>query len=305
MKTAKLNQEWIDINQSIPVPKIDFINKKYLDIAYGYTSPLQTMDLYIPNEGEKPYPLVINVHGGGFMFCDKRDWHLYPLFYALERGFAVASINYRLSPQCRFPEHIHDVKMSIRFLKAFAEQYDIDKKNVFLWGTSAGGNMVSMVGTTWKSRLLEDLSMGYPSELCDVRGIAALCPLINMNTYQREMKALIGMEDDRIRRMAAMFHSYFGFIPGENDPRLDEASADYYSLCDIPPFYLQHGTHDWAVPASQSIAFAEAIQKVGKKDFVLDLIEGAGHAGGGPEFLERKNIIPIIAFFEKNKLMDR
>lgn len=76
--------EWISLSNEKVVPQIDWIKNKKLDIRYG-DHELQKLDVYLP-EGEGPFPVVVLVHGGGFAFCDKRDWHLYPGFFALQEG---------------------------------------------------------------------------------------------------------------------------------------------------------------------------------------------------------------------------
>lgn len=117
------------------------------DVAYAELSEAQKLDLYVPETGEAPYPLVIYIHGGAFMMGDKAMSanELDPLINA---GFAVASLNYRLSGEALFPAQVHDVKAAVRWLRANAETYGIDPDNFAAWGASAGGNLVAMLGTT-------------------------------------------------------------------------------------------------------------------------------------------------------------
>ena len=102
------------------MPRVDWIREKKLDVAYG-GDPLQKMDIYYPNEVQKEsYPVVILVHGGGFAMCDKRDWHVYPGFHALGRGFALVSVNYRLVPQVSYPAESDDLKRAVLYLRKHA-----------------------------------------------------------------------------------------------------------------------------------------------------------------------------------------
>lgn len=138
VRDAKFVPQWVDLTQEYPAPLFGHITRQYLNLSYG-GHPLQAVDLYLPEEGKPPFPMLILVHGGGFSRCDKRDLSVYPGFYALREGFALASVNYRLVPEYRFPCQIHDVKAAIRFLKGHAGEYGLDPRSFFLYGDSVGG----------------------------------------------------------------------------------------------------------------------------------------------------------------------
>ena len=98
------------------------------DLAYASVSETQKLDLYIP-EGTGPFPVVIMVHGGGFMFGDKADgMGLTGVDQLLAAGYAVASINYRLSGEAQYPAQIFDAKAAVRFLRANAETYNLNSE---------------------------------------------------------------------------------------------------------------------------------------------------------------------------------
>ncbi len=150
IRDAKFVDGWMNMKPRVPVPIIDHVKQKFLDVPYGEHA-LQKLDIYLPETNNLKHPVMVIVHGGGFSACDKRDWHLYPGFYGLREGFAVVSVNYRLAPAFKFPAQPHDLKAALRFLKKNADKYHLDPENVFLWGTSAGGNLVSLVGNTLKT----------------------------------------------------------------------------------------------------------------------------------------------------------
>lgn len=113
----------------LPFADIEHIANKHLDMAYASTSEFQKLDLYLP-EGEAPiggWPLLVFVHGGAWMMCDKRDIQLNPPLRLLKEEIAVASINYRLSSEAKFPAQIHDVKTALRCLKARAREFESRK----------------------------------------------------------------------------------------------------------------------------------------------------------------------------------
>ncbi len=82
---------------------VGLVQRKKLDLTYANLSPAQTLDIYWPDETREPYPVIVHFHGGAFMAGDKRDVQLKPELAALERGYAVVSINYRMSGEAIFP----------------------------------------------------------------------------------------------------------------------------------------------------------------------------------------------------------
>src|SRR5687768_12543691 len=114
----------------------------------------QSLDLFIPAgaTADKPLPLVVWIHGGGWRQGDKARCLALPL---LAHGYAVASINYRLSGEAQFPAQIHDCKAAIRWLRANAKEHGIDADRIGVWGSSAGGHLVALLGTSGDVKELE------------------------------------------------------------------------------------------------------------------------------------------------------
>ena len=137
------------------------VDPSFIDLAYADQSEAQKLDLYLPTTGDGPFPVVMMVHGGGFMFGDKADGAgLTGVDQLLEAGYAVASINYRLSGEATWPAQIYDAKAAVRFLRANAAQYNLDPERFGAWGASAGGNLVAMLGTTCDVTELEGADLG-------------------------------------------------------------------------------------------------------------------------------------------------
>lgn len=277
--------EWVTVTDEKVVPKIDWIKHKKLDVPYG-DHDLQKLDVYLP-EGEGPFPVVVLVHGGGFAYCDKRDWHLYPGFFALQEGFALVSVNYRLLPGIKRMDPIDDLAAAVAFIKDNAEDFNLDVENFFLYGTSAGGNLVSQVG-------LRTAAKGEP-----VSGVAALCPLLDFSNQSAFMEIFEAIAPEYIQLNRQVMLAYLGFDPAQDIEAAKEANIDHVLTEKAPPFYIQHGTMDPAVPVEQSINFARSLkEKIGEEKVVLDLMPETGHAGGGSEFLEQEHVQPILAFFK-------
>lgn len=293
MAIKGLNPEWMEQQKGKnPVAKIGWIRRKTLDIPYAQDGELQRLDIYLPDTEQAVYPVIVNVHGGGWMVCDKRDFHLYPTMYALQRGYAVMAVNYRLSPEVRYPEHIADVLKALEWLGENGAQYHLDTKRVFLWGTSAGGNTVLQIGC--KQGVLAR------TDTCDIRGIAALCPAV-------DGERLGGVS----KKLPYVLWTYFtrkkltrDVLGGKEHSRTLRPLMDVrrYLAHGIAPVYLQHGMLDYGVPYAAAQDLAQLLEKqLPPQDFVFDSLQGAGHAGGGPDFFLEKNVQPILDFFDRHQ----
>ena len=110
------------------------------------------LDLYLPAKADHALPVIVWIHGGGWPGGSKEGCPAVPF---VAKGYAVASINYRLSQHAVFPAQIEDCKAAIRWLRANAEKYDLDPKRIGVWGASAGGHLVALLGTSGGERELE------------------------------------------------------------------------------------------------------------------------------------------------------
>ena len=129
-----------------PMADISWVKRKYLDVPYGTESKRQCFDLFLPDEGDGPFPLFVHIHGGGFAFGDKRDDHMDAYLLGIKRGYAVASLEYRLSGEAKFPAAALDCREAIRYIKTHAAEYCVDPNRIAVLGGSAGGNLAAMVG---------------------------------------------------------------------------------------------------------------------------------------------------------------
>lgn len=286
-----VNTEWMDTSKAVPLAKDGHVKRKCLDVPYG-PDPLQKMDILLPDVGEGPFPLIIDIHGGGMTACDKHDFHMYPMFYAIQRGFAASCINYRLSPQVTYPTQVYDTKQAILYLFEHAQEYKIDPNNFFLWGTSAGGNLALMCGLNEGIELPQNLRQ---ADEVPIRAVAALCPGIDMEHFGYGNTLL-----EKIGMMILKF-GYHKKVYGVNKPTAEQFAKSNpltYIGKGIAPLYLQHGDCDGAVPLKQSLDCYEAAKNVlEEKDLVLEILPGVKHAGDGPEFYKEHRITPILDFF--------
>jgi acetyl esterase/lipase len=294
MAIKGLNPDWIDFSTRIPESKTNHITRQFRELSYG-PAELQKLDVYLPEEGSGPFPVIVNVHGGGFSVCDKHDFHLYPTLFALQQGFAVAAINYRLSPAVRYPEHYYDLKRALLWLVQNGLRFNLDTDQLFLWGTSAGGNLVLQAACKTGIPLPEEL---IGAKDIQVNAVAALCPGIDFThlgnsgtLYERIMVKLLFLNLNKY-----VFGS--NRVPAEA-ARLSNPTT--YIREGIAPVYLQHGTRDPAIPFAQIEEFARQLEKVlSTQDFVFDVLEGAPHAGASEHYFLQKNVDPILSFFKRH-----
>jgi acetyl esterase/lipase len=275
------------------------INTKYLDVAYATASSAQTLDIYLPNEGAGPFPVIVNVHGGAFKSGDKTG-ELDFLPAALAGGYAVASVNYRLSGEALFPAAINDVKAAIRFVRANAAAYNLNADKIALWGSSAGGNLVSLAGTTAGTADLYDASLGFEGVSDDVTAVVDWFGPIWFSTMDAEFAALqLTPAMGSTSSSGSPESAYLGQTVGtaEAEPLVAQASPQTYVTADDPAFFIQHGTADRNIPITQSENFAKALtETLGAEKVTFSVIEGAGH--GTSEFKTAENIALVLAWLD-------
>jgi len=202
------------------------------------------MDLYYPASADGPLPVTVYVHVGGWTKGDKRDGAGALEIPALqEAGFLVAAVNYRLAPQYRFPAMIEDVKCAIRSLRAHAGEYNLDPNRIGVWGGSAGGHLVSLLGTT-------DASAGF-----DVG------EYLEYSSRVQAVVSMFGPTDLTVAFEGNPTTKANDVIFGDYDPAL--ASPITYVTADDPPFLFPHGEKDSLVPIEQSQRLLAALQAVG------------------------------------------
>ncbi|NSZ60105.1 alpha/beta hydrolase (plasmid) [Agrobacterium tumefaciens] len=286
----------------LPFADIEHIANKHLDMAYASTSEFQKLDLYLP-EGEAPiggWPLLVFVHGGAWMMCDKRDIQLNPPLRLLKEEIAVASINYRLSSEAKFPAQIHDVKTALRCLKARAREFGIAKDRVAIWGASAGAHLAALAGTSAGVSLLEDLSTGWAEEDARVRAVVSWFGPTNFLKMDLHLSQTRAGDPDHNDAQSPE-SKLLGIPITEARAMVHAANPETWITPDCPPFLFQHAPNDPIVPVQQSILFADLISRTAGPDrAILHLVENAGHAG--PEF-ERDDVVDKSIDFLRDHLL--
>ncbi len=278
-----------------------WIKAKHLDLAYASKSAVQKLDLYIPNEGSGPFPLIVEFHPGGFMVGGK-SLGIGPMLEGLKRGYAVASVGYRLSGEAAFPAAVNDAKAAVKFLRASAGKYNLDPRRFAAWGSSAGGNLAALVAVSANEPSLADPSLGNAGVSDAVQAAVDWYGPLDFTAMDEQFKALGtsgGMGPTS--SPTSPESRYLGKTVGTPEARDLARKADpgSYISSDDPPMYVQHGTADRNVPITQSREFAARLAaSIGADRVVFQSLEGAGH--GGPLFEAAANVSGILDFLDRH-----
>jgi acetyl esterase/lipase len=282
-----------------PPADTSHIKRKFLNLSYAHVSPAQMLDVYLPEQGEGSFPVIIAIHGGAFMGCDKADLQVLPMLEGLKRDYAVVSINYRMSGEAKFPALVQDAKAAVRWVRANAKRYRFDPQRIAAWGGSAGGYLSNMLGISAGIPALEDLSLGNPDQPCNVQTVVAWYAPANFIKMDEHLAAsgLLAAPGFRHNEANSPESLLMGQQITEIPEKVKEANPETYIRSGAPPFLLQHGTRDSVVPVQQSIEFADKLKQiVGEDSVTLELLEGAEHAD--VRFETPENVSRVLDFLD-------
>lgn len=242
------------------------------DIPYaGTDNPRQALDLLLPEKVEsEKYPVVVFIHGGAWRAGSKASGRSKLQKLVAEGRFAGVSVGYRLSSEAKWPAQIHDCKAAIRWVRANAEKYKLDASRIAVWGSSAGGHLVNMLGVSGGVKELEGALGPHTNESSRVTCVVNFfgpTKLLAMNDYGGTMDhdAPDSPESQLI-----------GGPIQEHKERANAASPISYVSKDDAPFLHVHGTKDPLVPFNQAEIFHSALKQKGVST-ILYPVEGAGH----------------------------
>jgi acetyl esterase/lipase len=241
----------------------------------AYAAPLGfrplLLDLYRPAAVADPAPaLVVFVHGGGWVRGDRSmvspsfaGWRPGPLARLAAEGFAVASVDYRLSGEARFPAQLEDVSAAVEWLAGRAEEYGFDAGRIVLWGESAGAHLAALLGLRSPGRR--------------VRGVVDWYGPADLAALDVQVGAAGALTEDPLDTREARLLG----APVAEVPELARAASPISHVrAGAPPFLIAHGTADRAVPFRQSEALAAALAEAGV-EVRLEAVDGAGHMWAG------------------------
>ncbi len=199
----------------------------------------QRLDIYLPAKGDGPFPVIIWLHGGGWIRGSKDNCHAAPL---TAQGYAAVSMNYRFLQQAPFPAQLDDCKAAVRWLRANASKYHLDPDHIGVMGASAGGHLAALLGTTAGSKEVPEH----------------------------------GEHLDRSSKIQAVIDQ-FGPLRINND-QTNKSKVLSYITKDAVPFLIVHGDADKSVPLAGSEQLTAALKQAGA-DVTLHVVKGGGHSG--------------------------
>jgi acetyl esterase/lipase len=265
-----------------------------LDLPYAGTDHArQRLDLYLPKERktDKPLPLIAYIHGGAWLGGDKRGAGGQVVRFAASGEYVAASIGYRLSGDAVWPAQIHDCKAAIRWLRANASEYGIDPERIGVMGSSAGGHLVAMLGTSGGVTELE-------GDLGDADDQSSRVTCV-VDEYGPADMLTIGDFPSQLDHKSANSPEsrLIGGAILENREAARSASPVAYISKDDPPFLIIHGSNDQVVPYHQSVELDEQLTTAGVPTLFIT-VDGGGHGGFRSDELSQR----VKAFFDLHLL---
>ena len=268
---------WVTVHAEQVVPDVTFATDGDTELK---------LDLYLPDGA--PAGLIIWVHGGAWRGGSRANVDLRGM---TARGWAIASVDYRLSTVARFPAQAHDIKAAIRFLRAHAADYGYPANRFAIAGSSAGAHLAALVGVTNGVAALEGTVGNNSAVSSDVQAIIDLYGASNLTTILKQstphglnvrvpaLELLLGGQPDAVPELARL------------------ASPAFHVDASDPPLLLQHGDQDPQMPVNQALELLGAYEAAGLPvDFKI--MHGSAH--GGPAFTDDANLARIDAFLREH-----
>ena len=266
----------------------------------GDSSPAHRLDLYRP-DAEGPHPVVVWVHGGGWLTGDRTEIASSTigmkqfLDAMLAEGYAVASVDYRLTGTSQFPAQIQDVNGAIRYLRRQGSTLGLDSSRLVVAGDSAGGQLAllaAMGGSSMQGSVGGTSGEGRVTAAMSFYGVTDFTRMFSdRKPLQNCPASVVGLDSPEGRLL--------GVDPSlkKNAAVARRASPVYNVKASNPPIYLTHGRWDCTVPAAQSERLDAAIKAKGGKS-QLTLID-ASHADR-KFFTTGQSLDPVMAFLQRH-----
>lgn len=246
------------------------------------------LDLYKPKQmAEQPYPLLVWVHGGAWKRGSKDAIPTKnPLLLRsmMQKGYALASIDYQLSGEATFPAAIVDINDALNYLHDHAEQFNVAADNVVMMGRSAGGHLAGLIGVTNSQ---DNLSL-YRQPRYQVSAVVSFFGPTDL--------LALGYKGGKAVSDKSSVSRFLGNTPSEIPEIAKQASTTTYVNEKTPPFIQLHGTLDKRVPLAQSEQLKAKLDTFGVEN-QLWIEEGVGHSA--PVFDTEKYVPHVVTFVQR------
>lgn len=237
------------------------------NLSYGEAGKRHLLDVYRPRSRGQGCPVLLQIHGGGWVIGQKDQQGLPLMHHLASRGWVCVAPNYRLSPKATFPDHLVDVKRAIAWIRKHGAEYDADPDFIVVTGGSAGGHLAALAGLTANDK---ELQPGF--EKVDT-SVAACVPFYGIYDF---------LERHGARGRASMRPFLEKMVMKcsleENRARWEKASPISLVHADAPPFFVIHGTHDSLAFVEDAQHFVARLREVSRSPVVYAELPGAQHA---------------------------
>jgi len=252
----------------------------------GTNNPRQALDMVIPKrKADGPLPVIAFIHGGGWRNGNKSSGVNRVVPFVRTGRYIGASIGYRLTDEATWPAQIHDCKAAIRWLRGNAKQHGIDPNKIAVWGSSAGGHLVAMLGSSGEVTELEGVLGKHKDQSSRVTAV--------VNYYGPT--ALLRMDDFPGRMKHNSPDSPESLLIGapiqEAKSKSRQASPLTHVTADDAPHLNVHGTKDPLVPFPQGQSYDAALKKAGVESTLITVKDG-GH--GVPPTINREQVLRFL-----------
>lgn len=249
-----------------------------LEYANPNGKPL-LMDLRVP-DGAGPHPVILYLHSGAWITGDRTGG---PALRQVARGYAVASIEYRLAPGATWPSQIEDCKAAVRWLRANAARFHLDPNRIAVFGTSAGGHLAAILGTSGGETTLEGMQLGNPQFSSRVQAVIDLYGPTDLLLLEAQKLPCIPLNANSPNMPPSLL---MGCPIQQCKEKTQTANPITYITRDDPPFLIMHGQQDCLVPWMQSVILDNALRAGGVEShlYLLPNGEHGGSAFDAPQY---------------------
>ncbi len=246
--------------------------RRILDVPYGESLPgdkggRNLLDIVLPEQPGTGRPILVQIHGGGWMIGDKREQGGPLMGFLASRGWVCFAINYRLSPKATFPAHVIDVKRALRWVRAHAHEYGADPSFICVTGGSAGGHLTALTALSQNDPAFQP---GF--ETADTR-VSAAVPFYGVYDFL-DRAGIRGRHS-----MVDILSKYVFQCRPEDAPELWDSACPLTRVsADAPPFLVVQGTHDTIVFVEEAREFVRALREKSRAPVHYLEMKGAQHA---------------------------
>lgn len=282
------------------------VRRKWLDVPYALQSPSQVLDIYLPAEGDGPFPTYIFVHGGAFIAGDKQDVQFLLAADGINRGYAVVSVEYRKGFESKAPNALYDVKAAIRFLRAHAAEYCLDPARFAIGGDSAGAYYAVFAAATSAVPAFAGPDPANPEQSDAVQAVIAQCGCYDLLTLTPPPEVEANAPKEFVPGTVPV--NLMSIFVGVNLRLIPDLAALLnpmtFITSDFPSTLVQVGRDDAIVPCTESERLAATIAaRCGEERVMLELFDGWNHCALNhivtPNWFMRANMDQVFGFLDR------